>query len=128
MARIIYAEDDQLTAEIVRRTLARDGHVVGVVADGNSALRAIALKHPALVILDCVIPKLSGIQVLEKIRLNQAMYNVPVLMLTGRQSDKDVDLAAYAGADAYVKKPFDPEYLLFVAGSLLKDGRAGGNL
>jgi DNA-binding response OmpR family regulator len=128
MARIIYAEDDELMGEIVRATLARDGHVVGVVADGNSALKAIALKMPDLVILDCSMPELSGIQVLERMRLNQAMYNMPVLMLTGRQSEKDVGLAAYAGADAYVKKPFDPEYLLFVASSLLEEGRAGGNM
>lgn len=128
MARIIYAEDDELMGEIVRSTLAKDGHVVGVVADGNTALRAITLKMPDLVILDCSMPELSGIQVLEKIRLNQALYDLPVLMLTGRQSDKDVSLAAYAGADAYVKKPFDPEYLLFVAESLLEEGRSGGNI
>ena len=128
MARIIYAEDDELMGEIVRSTLAKDGHVVGVVADGNAALRAIALKMPDLVILDCSMPELSGIQVLERMRLNQALYDMPVLMLTGRQSDKDVSLAAYAGADAYVKKPFDPEYLLFVAGSLLEEGRSGGNM
>ena len=128
MARIIYAEDDELMGEVVRSTLARDGHVVGVVPDGNTALRAIALKMPDLVILDCSMPELSGIQVLERMRLNQALYNIPVLMLTGRQSEKDVNLAAYAGADAYVKKPFDPEYLLFVAESLLEEGRAGGNM
>lgn len=128
MALIIYAEDDELMGEIVRSTLAKDGHIVGVVADGKSALRAIAFKKPDLVILDCSMPELSGIQVLEQMRLNQALYDMPVLMLTGRQSEKDVCLAAYAGADAYVKKPFDPEYLQFVAGSLLKDGRAGGNI
>jgi len=128
MAKIIYAEDDELMGEIVRDTLTKDGHVVGVVPDGNAALRAIALKMPDLVILDCSMPELSGIQVLERMRLNQAMYDMPVLMLTGRRSEKDVNLAAYAGADAYVKKPFDPDYLLFVASTLLEEGRAGGNI
>lgn len=128
MARIIYAEDDDLMGEIVRSTLARDGHVVGLVTDGKAALQAITLKQPDLVILDCSIPELSGIQVLERMRLNQALYDMPVLMLTGRRSEKDVSLAAYAGADAYVKKPFDPEYLLFIADSLLEEGRAGGNM
>ena len=128
MARIIYAEDDELMGEIVRDTLAKDGHVVGVVTNGNAALQAIALKMPDRVILDCSMPELSGIQVLERMRLNQSMYDMPVLMLTGRQSEKDVNLAAYAGADAYVKKPFDPEYLLFVARPLLAEGRAGGNI
>lgn len=128
MARIIYAEDDALMGEIVRDTLAKDSHIVGVVSDGKSALQAIAFKKPDLVILDCSMPGLSGIQVLERMRLNRALYDMPVLMLTGRRSEKDVSLAAYAGADAYIKKPFDPEYLRFIAESLLEGGRTGGNM
>ncbi len=61
-------------------------------------------------------------------RLNRTLYDMPVMMLTGRQSEKDVNLAAYAGADGYVKKPFDPDYLIYVADSLLKDGRSAGQM
>ena len=70
--------------ELVRTTLTRDGHVLGLVADGETTLRAITLKQPDLVILDCSIPELSGIQVLEQMRRTQLLYNMPVLMLTGR--------------------------------------------
>lgn len=128
MARIIYAEDDDVMAEIVRDTLGREGHVVGVVEDGLHALSAIRIKSPALVILDCSIPGLSGIEVLREIRLNRQFYDMPVLMLTARSSERDFDLAAYAGADAYIKKPFDPDYLVFLTESLLQEGRSGGNM
>ena len=128
MARIIYAEDDDLLGEIVRATLRREGHVVGIVGDGKSALRAINVKRPELVILDCSIPELSGIEVLRTIRLDRRLYETPVMMLTARGSERDVNLASYAGADAYIKKPFDPDYLVFIADSHLVDGRAGGNI
>ncbi|MEH6758448.1 MAG: response regulator transcription factor [Parasphingorhabdus sp.] len=128
MARIIYAEDDDIMGEIVRDTLASVGHVVGLVGTGKAALKAINIKQPQLVILDCSIPELSGIEVLRSIRLSRDLYNTPVLMLTARTSEKDVSLAAYAGADGYIKKPFDPEYLIFLAESLLREGRSGGNM
>lgn len=128
MSLIIYAEDDQLMAQIVRNTLNTAGHIVGLVEDGKTALQAIWLKKPALVILDCSMPEMSGIDVLREMRLNSSMTDIPVLMLTGRQSSMDVSLAAYAGADGYIKKPFDPEYLIYTVECLLKDGRKGGQM
>ncbi|QTD56223.1 response regulator transcription factor [Parasphingorhabdus cellanae] len=128
MARIIYAEDDNIMSEIVRDTLATAGHVVGVVEDGKSALQAISIKQPELIILDCSIPEMSGMEVLRAIRLHRDFCHTPVLMLTARHSQKDMQLAAFAGADAYIKKPFDPEYLIFLADSLLQQGRSGGNM
>lgn len=128
MARIIYAEDDDLMGELVRDALASAGHIVGVVENGKAALQAINIKLPELVILDCSIPELSGIEVLRSIRLSRRLYNMPVLMLTARTSQRDISLAAYAGADGYIKKPFDPDYLIFLADSLLTDGRSGGNM
>ncbi len=128
MARIIYAEDDDIMGEIVRNTLGSAGHVVGIVENGKAALQAISIKLPELVILDCSIPELSGIEVLRAIRLSRDFYNTPVLMLTGRNSQRDVSLAAYAGADGYITKPFDPEYLIFLAESLIREGRSGGNM
>lgn len=128
MALIIYAEDDKLIACVVRNILGSAGHMVGVVEDGKSALLSIKVKQPALVMLDCSLPAMSGIEVLRQIRLTPTLCNLPVLMLTGRQSDKDVSLAAYAGADGYVKKPFDPDYLVFAAENLIHGGRSAGDM
>lgn len=69
MAKIIIAEDDDLVSDIVREALTKEGHVVLVVDNGADALRAIQLKKPGLVILDCTMPELSGLIVLREARV-----------------------------------------------------------
>ena len=124
MARIIIAEDDDLVCEIVRDALTKAGHVVGVLNNGADALRAVQVKDPDLVILDCNMPDLNGLLVLREMRKSPALYDTPVLVLTGRQSERDVDLAYYQGADDYMKKPFDPDELVFRVEELLQKPRA----
>jgi len=123
MARIIIAEDDEIVSEVVRDALTKAGHVVGVVEDGAGALAAIKAKRPDLVILDCNMPEVSGLLVLREIRNALDLYDTPVLMLTGRQSPRDVDLAYSQGADDYMKKPFDPDELVFRVEELLEKPR-----
>ena len=121
MARIIIAEDDEIVSEVVREALTKAGHVVGVADNGADAVRAIKVKRPDLVILDCNMPELSGLMVLREIRTALSLYDTPVLVLTGRQSQRDVDLAFNQGADDYMKKPFDPEELVFRVEELLEN-------
>jgi DNA-binding response OmpR family regulator len=123
MARIIIAEDDEIVSDLVREALTDAGHVVGVVEDGAAALQAIKVKRPDLVILDCNMPEVNGLLVLREIRNALDLYETPVLMLTGRQSPRDVDLAYNQGADDYMKKPFDPEELVFRVEELLAKPR-----
>ncbi len=120
MARIIVAEDDDLVSDIVREVLTKEGHLVGVVDNGADALRAIQLKKPDLVILDCMMPELSGLIVLREMRTSSTVYDTPVLVLTGRQGARDVELAYSQGADDYMKKPFDPDELVFRVEELLE--------
>ena len=124
MARIIIAEDDDLVCEIVHDALTNAGHIVGILNNGADALRAIQLKNPDLVILDCNMPDLNGMLVLREMRKSPALYDTPVLVLTGRQSERDVDLAYYQGADDYMKKPFDPDELVFRVADLLQKPRS----
>ena len=70
-------------------------------------------------------PEMNGLMVLRQIRTALALYHTPVLVLTGRQSSRDVDLAFNQGADDYMKKPFDPEELVFRVEELLENRRAG---
>jgi DNA-binding response OmpR family regulator len=121
MARIIIAEDDEIVSEVVREALTKAGHVVGVVDNGADALKAIKVKQPDLVILDCNMPELGGLMVLREIRTALSVYDTPVLMLTGRQSPRDVELAFNQGADDYMKKPFDPDELVFRVEELLEN-------
>ena len=124
MAHIIYAEDDELMAEIVRSTLQTDGHVVGIAGDGDNALEAIKAKNPDLVILDCNMPGMSGINVLERMRVDPQLYQTPVLMLTSRSGKSNIDIAKYAGANEYLEKPFDREYLAYIVDEMLAKAAA----
>ncbi len=119
MARIIIADDDDIVGEIASAALTASGHIVGLVFDGRAAFAAIRAKRPDLVILDCNMPELSGIMVLHEMRNNQELCETPVLMLTARRSESDVQVARYEGASDYMKKPFDPDELVFRANELL---------
>jgi DNA-binding response OmpR family regulator len=121
MARIIIADDDEIVGEIVRDALIANGHGVGLVTDGDEALRVVKARRPDLLILDCNMPGTSGVLVLRELRNTPALFDLPVMMLTARRSSQDVDLAMFAGADAYVKKPFDPEQLVFQVEELLEE-------
>lgn len=121
MARIIYAEDDELVGEIVRDTLMDAGHAVGVIGDGVTALQVAKIKNPDLIILDCSMPRMGGVEVLRRIRNHQELFSTPVLMLTGRSSAADERIAFDAGATEYLKKPFDRDELVFIVENLLDD-------
>ncbi|WP_375422603.1 response regulator transcription factor [uncultured Sphingomonas sp.] len=76
-------------------------------------------------ILDCNMPELSGLLVLRQMRDTLDLCHTPVLMLTGRRSERDSEIAFYEGADDYMKKPFDPEELVFRVNELLARKSAG---
>jgi DNA-binding response OmpR family regulator len=123
MALILLADDDSLVGEVVRGALSERGHVVGIVENGADAVRVVQLKNPALVILDCSMPEMNGIEALIRIRRCEARYRTPILMLTGRRSDADVEIAMRAGADQYLKKPFDADQLVAIVENMLARSR-----
>ena len=119
MARIIIADDDPIIVEVIRAVLQQGGHVVGALPDGENVGRVTDLKKPNLVILDCSMPGRSGIDALIDIRLSPVSYDTPVLMLTALTHKADEDIAMRAGANEYLRKPFDPDELLAVVDSML---------
>lgn len=119
MARIIYAEDDELVGELVQATLIDAGHAVGVVGNGRDALEVVKRRRPDLLILDISMPEMTGSQVLDVIRIDPELYDLPVLMLTGRRSQTEEDIALKAGATEYLRKPFDPDQLVVTVSALL---------
>ncbi len=120
MARILLADDDPFIADVVRATLSTHGHVVGVVASGEDALRVVETKRPNLVILDCAMPGMGGIEALRRIRASGTGFDTPVLMLTARTGSRDEEIAVRAGASDYLRKPFDPTELIVVVERLLR--------
>ena len=105
--RVLLIEDEANIAEAIRFLLARDGYQVHLRHDGREALAAVAELAPDLVILDLMLPGLSGLEILTSLRADAATLALPVLMLTAKGQGRDRDAAERAGASAFMAKPFD---------------------
>ena len=125
MAKILLIEDDRDIVRVVRAYLEREGFTVEVAPDGPSGLNAVLASPPALVILDWMLPGLSGLEVLRRLRRETYM---PVIMLTARTEEADRVLGLELGADDYVSKPFSPRELVArVRAVLRRPGSAPGS-
>ena len=121
--RILVADDDPDILELVVFKLTQAGYEVVAVADGVAALAAIEANPPRLAILDVMMPGLSGIDVLRKLRANEATKDLDVILLTARSRDSDIDAGFVTGASDYVIKPFSPRELLHRVTTLLERGK-----
>ena len=108
---ILLVEDEQPLVEVIRYNLEREGYRTAVAADGEEALLLMKEEPPDLVILDWMLPKLSGIEVCRQIRQQKHSRRLPVIMLTARGEESDRVRGLDAGADDYVTKPFSPKEL-----------------
>ena len=116
-ARVLVADDDGLTRDLVASVLANAGHAVSQAPDGQAALRELYAMRPDLVILDVQMPELDGWETLERIR---DLSDVPVLMLTARDSELERVRGLRAGADDYLVKPFGNQELAARVHALLR--------
>jgi len=121
---ILIVDDDELVVALVRQALESCGYIVGAVDDGVSVIGIVELKRPELVILDCGLPTFPGIEALRQIRLSATCFDTPVLVLTGRRGEADEAIAIRAGADDYLRKPFDCDNLIVRAEQLIARARA----
>ena len=108
---ILAADDDPDIRELVAFRLERSGYTVLQAADGEEAL-ALALEHtPDLAVLDVMMPKMDGFEVVRRLRAEEATKRMPIIMLTARAQDSDVEEGFESGADDYLRKPFSPQEL-----------------
>jgi DNA-binding response OmpR family regulator len=103
MTTILIVEDERNLSNLIRRNLEDEGYGVSQVFDGTSALDAVAVREPDLVILDIMLPGMDGLQICRQLRQRSI---VPVLMLTARAEEIDRVLGLEVGADDYLTKPF----------------------
>ena len=108
---MLLAEDDELVAALVSDRLARDGYVVRREADGESALADALRSPPDVAILDVMMPKMNGFEVLGRLRSAPQTADLPIIMLTGRGREEDVVRGFDLGATDYIVKPFSPAEL-----------------
>jgi DNA-binding response OmpR family regulator len=108
---VLIADDDEDILNLVRFRLERDGLRVLLARDGQQALQTARDERPDLCVLDVMMPKLSGLEVLAQLRRDPDTAAMPVIMLTARAHEADVDAGFDGGANDYVIKPFSPQEL-----------------
>jgi two-component system response regulator MtrA len=113
VSRVLVADDDPDIRELVRFKLEQAGHDVVAVADGDAAVAAATDGEPFdLAILDVMMPRRSGLEVCEVLRADEATRGLPVLLLTAKAQERDVEQGFAVGADDYIVKPFSPRELM----------------
>jgi DNA-binding response OmpR family regulator len=118
----LVVEDDDQIAYLLQFILRKEGYAVTIARDGREAQQIIAEREaPALVTLDFMLPHANGLELLEQIRATAGWEKVPVLMLTARSQEKDVERARASGATDYLVKPFKPEELRACVRRLVAD-------
>jgi phosphate regulon transcriptional regulator PhoB len=120
MKRVLIIEDDRDIVELVRYNLANEGFQVSAAADGSAGLAAVKKSPPDVVLLDLMLPKLSGLEICKEIRRDPALNRLPILMLTARSDEADRVVGLEMGADDYVTKPFSPRELVARVKALLR--------
>lgn len=112
MARILIADDDELVAELASEVLIDAGHACGWVTSAEAAWDCARRKRPDILLLDQTMPGESGLTLLRRLRQSAQLYDLPVIMFTAMNGDADEAHAIYAGAQDFVRKPFDPALLV----------------
>jgi two-component system phosphate regulon response regulator PhoB/two-component system alkaline phosphatase synthesis response regulator PhoP len=102
----LVVDDEPAIVDLVRQLLLRRGYEVVTACDGDAALQTIYDARPDLVVLDLMLPKLSGWEVCRRVKEDEEIRSTPILMLTARREDRDLVEGLELGADDYVKKPF----------------------
>ena len=112
MKTILIADDEPNIVISLEYLLQREGYRVEVARDGDEAMQAMQRQAPDLVLLDVMMPRLSGYDVCQQIRENEAWSGTRIVMLTARGREIEVAKGLALGADAYITKPFSTQDLL----------------
>lgn len=108
---VLVADDDDDIRQLVAYRMEKAGYDVVQAADGEEAVRLAFERPPALAIVDVMMPKADGYEVTRTLREAEATRRVPVILLTARAQEADVQRGFDAGADDYIRKPFSPQEL-----------------
>ena len=112
MPHVLVVDDDPVVADLVAFRLQRLGLQVTVEADGESGLAAARRLRPDLVVLDWLMPRMDGLEVCRALRADPALARTPVLLLTAKSQDPDLERGFAAGATDFIAKPFSTRELV----------------
>ncbi len=125
LPHILVVEDEDALATLLHYNLEKEGYRVGLAGDGEEALIQIDEQAPDLVVLDWMLPKVSGIEVCRRLRAAQPTRNLPIIMLTARGEEADRVRGLDTGADDYITKPFAMSELTARVRAVLRRIRPG---
>ena len=123
-ARVLVVEDERDIAALVAYHLTREGYRVSTAGSGDEGLLTASNERPDIIVLDLMLPGLSGYDVMQEIRRRPGLEDVPVIFLTARREEADRIRGLELGADDYITKPFSPQELVLRVGSVLRRVRA----
>ena len=118
--KILVVDDEEDLLELVRYTLAKEGHSITCVDTGEKAVDSVQRKLPDLIVLDLMLPGIDGLEVCRRLKRDSRTRDVPIIMLTAKSEERDVITGLDGGADDYITKPFSPRVLLARVKSLLR--------
>ena len=117
--KVLIVDDSGDNVEMVSLLLKKRGFDVSSAPDGPKALEALEAGRPDVILLDVMMPSMSGMEVLDRIRANPQHANIPVILVTAKTGDEDVLEGYKFGADYYITKPFTARQLLYGIGLVL---------
>ena len=118
--RILVVEDDQDIADLVAHQLVKSGYDVDIVSAGDEVLPALERQAADLVLLDLMLPGLSGLDVCRAIRAHTSLADIPIIMVTAKTEETDRIVGLELGGDDYITKPFSPKELTARVGAILR--------
>lgn len=120
MAKVLVIEDDTHIWKLIEYKLKKEKHELTWASDGLKALEILETFKPDLILSDVMVPYMDGIQILKKIKSNEDLKNIPVIMLTSKAQEKDIIKGLELGAQDYMAKPFSPTELILRVNMALK--------
>jgi two-component system, OmpR family, phosphate regulon response regulator PhoB len=123
--RVLVVDDEPDIVALVAYHLAKSGYTVSTATNGPEGLAVARRDKPSIIVLDLMLPGLSGLEVMEELRGDSATSNIAVLMLTARREESDRIKGLTVGADDYLTKPFSPQELVLRVAAILRRVKAG---
>lgn len=121
--RILVVDDEPALLRLMEFVLAKQGHDMLTATNGEEALEAAREHHPDLIVLDIMMPRMDGYAVAETLRADEELARTPIIMLSAKAQEEDIQRGLAVGVDHYVTKPFAPDHLVDLVGEYLSSGR-----
>jgi CheY-like chemotaxis protein len=126
--KVLLAEDEEDIRKVAQISLQfRGGWEVALAVDGEDCLAQAARERPDLILLDCMMPNLDGYETCRRLKLDPALREIPVIFLTAKSQESEIQRGLSLGAAGYLVKPFNPMSLAAEILEILKNGRAASS-